>query len=268
MANEIKKHSKDNPLYELSADDPFYLFLRKETFLLDVPHYHESIELTYMIRGKARAHINGASYDLSEGDIFIGNSQQVHFYENFAPKKLAFCVVLSNKYTHDFRQIHKNTPFPSLLTDKEKNAKIYALLQQWYDFEDKTFLTDCAFANLLLDMVVKLYGFAAPETYDPINTMAIRLINYVTENYDKPLSLEKAAAHFGYSKEYFSKIFKQAVGKNFLSFLNTVRIQMATEMINDPNNKLTMQQICAACGFNNTVSLYRNLKKAQSPIEE
>lgn len=268
MANEIKKHSKENPLYERSADDPFYLFLRKETYLLDVPHYHESLELTYMIHGKARVHINGASYDLSEGDIFIGNSQQVHFYENLAREKLAFCVVMSNKYTHDFRQIHKNTPFPSLLTDKENNAKIYALLQQWFDFEDRTFLTDCAFANLLLDMLVKLYGFAAPETYDPINTMAIRLINYVTENYDKPLSLEKAAAHFGYSKEYFSKIFKQAVGKNFLSFLNTVRIQMATEMMNDPNNQLTMQQICAACGFNNTVSLYRNLKKVQSPIEE
>lgn len=264
MENNTKKHSKNNPLYETFADDPFYLFLRKETYLLDVPHYHESIELVYMIKGKARAHVGGSSYDLNEGDIFIGNSQQVHFYENFTAKKLAFCVVLSNKYTHDFRQVHKNCTFPPFLGDKEKNAKIYTLLQQWFDFEEKTFLSDCAFANLLLDTLIKLYGFADPTAFNTINAAAIQLINYVTEHYAEPLSLERVAKHFGYSKEYFSKFFKQAVGVNFLSFLNTTRTQMAMELCNNPNVKLSAQEICTECGFNNTTSLYRHLKKAKA----
>lgn len=263
--DRIKKHTKDNPLYETFADDPFYLFLRKETYLLDIPHYHESIELVYMIKGKARAHVGGATYDLKEGDIFIGNSQQVHFYENFATKKLAFCVVLSNKYTHDFRQIHKNCPFPSFLNDKEKNAQIYALLQQWFDFEDKTFLSNCAFANLLLDTLIKLYGFADPKSFATINTAAIQLINYVAEHYAEPLTLESVAKRFGYSKEYFSKFFKHAVGINFLSFLNTMRTQKAMELLNDPDNHYSVHEVCAACGFNNTVSLYRHLKRAKTP---
>ena len=264
MTKLIQSTTGLSPFYENLADDPFYLFVKKETFLFDVPHYHESIEIVYMIRGDATAHLSGSSFHLSEGDIFIANTQQVHFYENHPCDKLAFCVILSNKYTHDFRQVHKGMPFPSLLTDKKRNAEIYKLLLQWFDYEEKTFLTDCAYANLLLDLLIKLYGFDDPHAYDTINTMAIQLINYINENYDKPLTLEAAAKHFGYSKEYFSKVFKHAVGKNFLSFLNTTRTQKAMEMMNDPENKQSLHEICAACGFNNTVSLYRNLKRAKT----
>ena len=74
---------------------------------------------------------------------------------------------------------------------------------------------------------------------------------------------ETAAKHFGYSTEYFSKMFKHAVGKNFLSFLNTTRAQQAKKMLTASDRKLSLQEICTACGFNNTVSMYRNLKRLQ-----
>ncbi len=267
MNTSNKTTSFSNPTYDNLADAPFYLFFKQETFLLDVPHYHDSIEIVYMIRGKAKTYVNGTAYEFNEGDISICNTQQVHFYENYPQEKLAFCVVLSHKYTHDFRQVHKDTLFPHLLTDKAHNAKIYALLNEWFYLENRTFLTDCAYANLLLDMLIKLYGFSDAKAVNPLNDTAIDLVNYVNENYDKPITLETAARHFGYSTEYFSKMFKRAVGKNFLSFLNTTRAQQAKKMLDDPARKLSLHEICAACGFNNTVSLYRNLKRLKTSTE-
>lgn len=261
MDKAINTTSFSNPTYDNLADAPFYLFFKKETFLLDVPHYHDSVEIVYMIRGKAKTYVNGTSYEFSEGDISICNTQQVHFYENYPQEKLAFCVVLSNKYTHDFRQVHKNTTFPSLLTNKEHNAKVFQLLSEWFNLKDRTFLTDCAYANLLLDMLVKLYGFSDAKAVNPLNETAIKLVNYVNENYAQPITLQSAAKHFGYSTEYFSKMFKHAVGKNFLAFLNTTRTQQAKKMLADPKRKYTLHEICTACGFNNTISLYRNLKR-------
>ena len=265
MTNTIKSPTFDNSLYEHFADDPFYLFLKKETFLLDEPHYHESLEIIYLIKGKTVVHLNGTAHPLSEGEIFVCNRQQVHFYENFDCDTLAFCVVLSNKYTHDFRQIYHNAYFPSFLTDKAHNAVLYALLQEWFDTPNKSFLVDCAFANLLLDKLVRFYGFCQASQTDDMNTMAIRLINYISEHYAENLSLESVAKHFGYSKEYFSKIFKQAVGKNFLSYLNETRVQKALEIMQDPQNKKSANEVCNACGFNNTTSLYRHLKRASTP---
>ena len=267
MDTANKTTAFSNPTYDNLADAPFYLFFKQETFLLDVPHYHDSVEIVYMIRGKAKTYVNGTSYEFGEGDISICNTQQVHFYENYPQEKLAFCVVLSNKYTHDFRQVHKNTTFPSLLTNKEHNAKIYALLTEWFTLENRTFLTDCAYANLLLDMLVKLYGFSNAKAVNPLNSTAIDLVNYINENYAQPITFQSAAQHFGYSTEYFSKMFKHAVGKNFLSFLNTTRAQQAKKMLDDPARKLSLHEICTACGFNNTVSLYRNLKRLKNAQE-
>lgn len=262
-----KRNTQVTPTYEQYADDPFYLFLKKETWLLDVPHYHDSIELIYLIEGNTKVYLGGSFHELEQGDVFFCNPQQVHFYENDESFKLAFCVVASNEYTHNFRKFYKNALFPSLLKDKSKNQQIYKLLSEWFDFKDKTFLVDCAFFNLLLDKVIKLYDFAKIETQDSMNSLAIEMINYITENYQKNISLETAAKHFGYSKEYFSKVFKQTVGKNFLSFLNTTRTQKALEMMQQSDRKKSINEICAACGFNNPTSLYRNLKRCASPSE-
>ena len=79
----LKGLPKDKTVYEDFADESFYLFLKKDSFFLDVPHYHDSLEVLCVTKGSTVVHINGTSHSLSEGDIFICNSQQVHFYENY-----------------------------------------------------------------------------------------------------------------------------------------------------------------------------------------
>lgn len=260
---QTKQYSKENPLYEHIADNPFYLFLKKESFFFNIPHYHESLELVYMLKGSTTVHLGSETYTMTKGDAFLSNSEQVHFYENDDPDKLGIVVVLSNKYTHNFRELCKNATLPSFLTNKKANVELCTLLQNWIDHKDRTFLTDCAFANLLLDKLIKLYGFVDSNEMDTLNSTAISFINYIHENYHLDISLEAASEHFGYSKEYFSKKFKQIVGKNFLSFVNSIRLQKAVELLNDPDKKYTFNEVCAKCGFNNSASLYRHLKKVK-----
>ncbi len=262
----LKGYPKDKTVYEDFADGSFYLFLEKHTFFLDVPHYHDSLEVLYVIKGKTTVHANGASHDLSAGEIFICNSQMVHFYENYDNDKLALIAVLSAKYLRTFREVYKNVNFPSVLRDKKANAEIYAILDEWFNLKKRNVLVDCAYSNLFLNKVVELYPLTPYGQEDENNVLAINFINYVNENYNKDITLESAAKHFGYSKEYFSKKFKQTVDKNFLAFVNSIRLQKAIEMLENPNNKLTFFEVCLACGFNNTTSLYRHLKKAEYPL--
>ena len=258
----LKGYPKDKTVYEDFADGSYYLFLEKHTFFLDVPHYHDSLEVLYVIKGNTNVHINGVSHKLSEGEIFICNSQMVHFYENYEEDKLALIAVISAKYLRTFREVYKNANFPSVLRNKEANQQIYSILDEWFNLKNRNVLVDCAHANLFLNKIVELYGVIPASQEDENNVLAINFINFVNENYNKEITLESAAKHFGYSKEYFSKKFKQTVDKNFLAFVNSIRVQKAIEMIENPNNKLSFLDICLACGFNNTTSLYRHLKKA------
>lgn len=259
--SQQKQYSINNPLFEYPADNPFYLFLKKEHFFFDIPHYHKSLEFIYMIKGKTTAHLGDNVYNLSKGDALICANEQVHFYENYDKNKLGFIVLLSDNYLHDFNIYNEGSSFPILLKNKKANDEIYQLLQQWSEYEDRSFLVDCAFANLFLDKIVKLYGLVGETEYKSMNTTAISFINYVKENYHLDISLDSTAYHFGYSKEYFSKKFKKTVGKNFLSFLNDFRLQKAVELLNDSNQKYTFSEICSMCGFNNSATLYRHLKK-------
>ena len=83
MIPTIKDYPKDKTHYERFADDAYYIFLQKHSFFLDVPHYHDSIEILCVTKGKTTVHLNGATYELSEGEIFVCNSQMVHYYENY-----------------------------------------------------------------------------------------------------------------------------------------------------------------------------------------
>lgn len=262
IVKTLKNYPKDKTVYEDFADDAFYLFLEKHSFFLDVPHYHDSIEFLCVLKGSTVVHLNGTAHSLSEGEIFIGNSQMVHFYENYDEDKQAYILVLSQKYTRTFREVYKNASLPSFLRNKTANKELFDHIADWYARTDRNVLVDCANSNILLDKIVKLYDVRQPDSQDQSNALAISFINYVNENYNKNISLETAAKHFGYSKEYFSKKFKQTVEKNFLPFLNTIRLQKAIEMLKDPENHMSFMEVCLACGFNNATSLYRHLKKS------
>ena len=266
MIPTIKDYPKDKTHYEHYADDAYYIFLQKHGFFLDVPHYHDSLEIMCVTKGKTTVHLNGATHDLSEGEIFVCNSQMVHYYENYDDDKLALIVVLSGKYMRTFKEVFKNALLPTFLRNKEANKPIFTIMEQWFADENRSILIDTAYANALLDKIVTLYGVIPIDQSNGNNELAIQFINYVNDHYHEELSLESVAKHFGYSKEYFSKKFKQTLDKNFLSFLNAVRLQKAIELLQDKNNKMSFIEICLACGFNNTVSLYRHLKKVNYKI--
>lgn len=268
MIPTIKDYPKDKTHYEHYADDAYYIFLQKHTFFLDVPHYHDSIEIMCVTKGKTTVHLNGATHDLSEGEIFICNSQMVHYYENYDEEKLAIIVVLSGKYMRTFKEVFKNALLPTFLRDKDANKLIFTIMERWFSDENRSILIDTAYANALLDKIISLYGVIPIDQAKDNNELAIQFINYVNEHYSEELSLESVAKHFGYSKEYFSKKFKQTLDKNFLSFLNAVRLKKAIELLQDKNNKMSFIEICLACGFNNTTSLYRHLKKANYKINQ
>lgn len=54
---------------------------------------------------------------------------------------------------------------------------------------------------------------------------------YIRNNFGSDITLEKIAQKFAISPHYFSKLFKQETGKNFIEFLTEVRIMEAKERL-------------------------------------
>ncbi len=96
----------------------------------------------------------------------------------------------------------------------------------------------------------------------------IQLIrDYIHQHYMKDLNIEKVAARFFLSPNYFCRYFKKSTGVTFVEYLNIYRIQKAEELLH--NHSLGIMDISIRCGFGSISQFYRYFKqvKGMSPTE-
>ena len=93
-----------------------------------------------------------------------------------------------------------------------------------------------------------------------------RIISYVNNNYYDNLKLETLARLFNYNCAYLGKCFKKNTGKNFHTYLDTLRIDTAKEMLQ--NTGMKVYEISNAVGYANTDYFYSKFKKytGKSPL--
>jgi AraC-like DNA-binding protein/ligand-binding sensor protein len=72
-------------------------------------------------------------------------------------------------------------------------------------------------------------------------------IQYMRQNYHHKVSLDSVARIVALSPSYFSKIFKQEMGCNFNTYLNTIRIEKSITLLRYEN--LTLAEVASAVGF-------------------
>ncbi len=99
---------------------------------------------------------------------------------------------------------------------------------------------------------------SAPERHP--RTAAI--LEYIENNFRKPIKLADAAHVARMSESAFSHYFKRNTGRNFVDHLADVRIDHAARMLYE--TALSVNDICGECGFTNTANFIRVFKKRRT----
>jgi len=81
------------------------------------------------------------------------------------------------------------------------------------------------------------------------------LLQILETRYMMPVSVAEAAAMAGMSRSQFHRHFHAYTGNTFVEYVNSFRIQKATEML--AKSRLSISQIAAACGFVSLSHFYR-----------
>lgn len=90
---------------------------------------------------------------------------------------------------------------------------------------------------------------------------------YIDSNYNKDISLDDISRTMNLSPYYFSKLFKEETGENFVEFLTRVRIEKAKQLLASPEK--SMKEICSEVGYSDPNYFSRIFKKVsgQTPTE-
>lgn len=83
--------------------------------------------------------------------------------------------------------------------------------------------------------------------------------DYIRDNFHKDISLDDISRAVNISPYYFSKIFKEETGENFIEYLTNIRIDKAKELLS--GTEYSMKEICSMVGYSDPNYFSRSFKK-------
>lgn len=91
--------------------------------------------------------------------------------------------------------------------------------------------------------------------------------DFIAKHYHKDISLDDVSKEVNISPYYFSKLFKEETGENFIEYLTNVRMKKAKELLT--NTDMSMKEICCNIGYSDPNYFSRIFKKniGVSPTE-
>ncbi len=92
-----------------------------------------------------------------------------------------------------------------------------------------------------------------------VNILVTKAIHYIRDNFRKDITLEDVSQYVNISPHYFSKLFKDETGENFIDFLTNLRINLAKDLIKSSN--MSVKEICYEIGYGDPNYFSRIFKK-------
>ncbi|MDF2984669.1 MAG: hypothetical protein K0R50_179 [Eubacterium sp.] len=92
------------------------------------------------------------------------------------------------------------------------------------------------------------------------NSLIAKAVDFIKENYRKEITLEDVSREVNLSPHYFSKLFKDEMGENFIDYLTTLRINTAKEIMK--SSLMSVKEICYEIGYGDPNYFSRIFKKA------
>lgn len=231
-----------------------------DTVQYRTPHFHQELELIWLADGALNVRIEQTQLKVGPGEMVLFHPGQLHEFRA-ADKGCTFmCLQILPERIETvvpaFAQLRFQKPCPN----KELAAEDYNRLVEWlfaalrcYLQQEEGYELSCT--GLVYQMLGLLicrmpHHMMTPGMLDGQmrrNSRALRLIQYVDENYMHKANLSDFASAEGITVGYASHFAKKALGQTYQNYVDTVRFHAACQMM--ATGRYQMVEICMAAGF-------------------
>lgn len=263
----------------IEMDDhlPVHLFLHSTH---QVPnHWHDSIEILFVLKGKLEIFTKDRYTELNEEDLFLINANEIHAIKA-EENNLVLALQVPVSYLLQIEpQIEKisfecNSATASSDEEQSKFDELRTLLAEMMLLHNKRPQGyHLRIQSCLLNLTYLLMqGFCAqdqgPEKQeDKHRERLLRITSYVKENYNRAINIQQLALQEYLTVPYLSRFFKEYMGTSFTKYVNAVRLDKAVKDLTLTNFSIT--QIAHDHGFPNLKSFNAVFKEfyRQTPGE-
>ncbi len=222
-------------------------------------HFHRSLEILYLISGYMKCTVGDEEFIVGPDEIVFVHNYYVHAFFPFEEYKKVFLIVPSD-YGNDLYKTLKKSTLPSRLDDVEFNRALLPLFKKLYsERESMSPLVKKGYLNVIVGALFEHYPAKEIKRLGNIDFIA-DVLQYIDEHYNEPITLDSLAAHFGYNKYYFSRLFSKYVRENIPNYINLVRLQNFMRAAAKCEN-IYIAKLASECGFESLTTFYRAFNK-------
>ena len=227
-------------------------------------HHHDYYELEIVAEGELLHECNGKSMILKRGDVYILSPNDVHRLVPFQKTKIYNICIYTEQCSKSLARLLLNEEYPRFgrVDDRvmQEISALHTSLQEVLNSarqyrEARTSALTTLLASTLFEMTAAEISLQTDQSYSTI----AKAMSFIEAHLANPIALEEVAAASGYSRTYFSRLFKEIVGINFKDYLEHKRIEMASNLLE--NEEMSITEIAYAVGFNSFSSFWRAFKK-------
>lgn len=262
----------------LSSEDCFVIIDRTKTNFTYPVHIHPEYEMNFIENSKGARRIVGDSIEeiddlelcligndkLEHGWIdYNCNSNNIHEVTIQFHRELFLESLLNKKQFHSlsvmFENAKKGIVFSRPVIEKVK-GRILALTQNTNGF------------LAVMELIMILYELSNDQNSRILSNSTFTLdtdtaesrrvqkvISYLQTNYQEEVRLNDVANYIGMSEAAFSRFMKKRTGRNFIEYLNDLRLGIASRLL--VNSSKSIAEISFESGFNNISNFNRLFKK-------
>lgn len=233
-------------------------------------HFHENIELIYVIEGQMYITLGTATTLLGPEDFIVINPNEIH--EFHAYEKIFSAIITIDYATAAKCFDHHKLAFDCNSQDHTSRYydEIRNIIRRLLGYSQSSLKQDLLMTESLgYELLYTLINRFLTEKKDKNNDNALlagsstrthSLLQYITANYKNQLSLTETAKQLYLSPAYLSRYFKQHFGMGFLNFVNNIRLDHACQDLSQTKKNIT--KIALDNGFPSPAAFIRAFKSA------
>ena len=232
---------------------------------------HREPEIVWLTEGRLLVTVDGRQITTETGDVLFLNPFEAHEIDLVPEKPNAafYSFMLNSDQLLRFPCKQLTDRLDAVLSGKKcypnlfpaaENDALQAVLIELVDAdntENATLLAADLFRLLALLGTPVSPGASTHKTNS--DGFLKEVLDYIGKIHPSQITLENIAAHFNYSKNYYSALFHRLVGVSTSDFCIRYKINCAQSLIRGGNHNLN--EVCELSGFNHYTFFFRTFRR-------
>lgn len=234
-------------------------------------HWHNSIEIIYVLKGSLHIKIDTDSFTLNEREVEIINSDESHEIQGMDDNKVLIFNIDPFFFEKYYKDINNIFFYTNSNDDEDQNGPEYEelktiLSQMLCEYVQKLEDYDEEIEELLITLLYHLVNnfhyltHEKEELKEKTDQLARyhRISKYIYNNYNNNITLQEIAKKEFLSPHYLSHEIKYATGYSFTDLINLTRIEESIKLLLDSD--MSISEISDEIGFSHVRYFNKNFK--------